>query len=618
MSPAFLRAFVAVLCACILVVGARAEQPESKPDVKPFPELRPAFTAFPDLKPNLPRRDDPLLVPALPKLPADAPPLRKVLHEQARAGLTYIVRISDVIRTGNWSDGSLHDTVLLINAAYLVAAELEDTVTNRIPWYEERVRKLKGIERLLELRAMVSSGTTPPLGFNFTRFHRLQAELDLLALKNAVAKAGGEPRPLRFVPFKEFLFGRRGIGSVIANDREALSISDDPRDWIYSAFPKLKPWYEKRVTVKDPDGTEGGYYERRDVTPLPRLPVIPADASPLLKVRHERVLEGINEFQVSAPVWPKTGLDGQLPPYWFPRYFRNAADTYRAAAELEPRLPDRVAWHQARVRLFKVAMRMMWIKVENGTDPPQRLDTTLFDQYRAEADLLRLKAEVNKTAPATGPNTAREASDIDDTWGHTPKPRPAFTAFPDLKPRTVEKIETKDVDGKIRTQKHDKDVVPLPPLPTVKADTPLATKVRLEQVHEGLAHIDFMREVVLNGSYSSQYFPEYVLMTSETFRAAAQLEDSPAKRIPWHEARIRAFKDIELFLEGRVRDGLSSPSQISDVRVRRLDAEAELLALKAEAERPAIIASPLPPVCCCPPPCPPRRTGLLPRLFHRR
>ena len=67
--------------------------------------------------------------------------------------------------------------------------------------------------------------------------------------------------------------------------------------------------------------------------------------------------------------------------------------------------------------------------------------------------------------------------------------------------------------------------------------------------------LDFMREVVLNGSYTSQFFPEYLDMTTEFFRTAAEFEDAPAKRIPWYEARVRAFKDIELFIEGRVKDG---------------------------------------------------------------
>ena len=68
------------------------------------------------------------------------------------------------------------------------------------------------------------------------------------------------------------------------------------------------------------------------------------------------------------------------------------------------------------------------------------------------------------------------------------------------------------------------------------------------------------------------------------------------------EVRVRTFKDIEVFINNRVQIGMDPQERLHAVRVQRLNAEAELLALKAEAERPAVMVITLPPVCCCPPP----------------
>lgn len=189
-------------CACLLLLvtalsAPAADNPPS--EVKkdgPFPALRPDYTAFPDLKPTEFNETD--LLPVLPSLPADASPLRKLLHAQAHEGLIYLALVGDRISHGSWMSHYLLDTILLSSAAYVVAAEGETLLADRIPWYEERVRALKGLELLLKRLAAFSSGTLPPQWVHLLRFHRLGAEAELLALKDEVAKPA--PTPVIVIP----------------------------------------------------------------------------------------------------------------------------------------------------------------------------------------------------------------------------------------------------------------------------------------------------------------------------------------------------------------------------------------------------------------------------------
>jgi hypothetical protein len=588
---ALARASLLALFLIAVAPTSHADQPDGKAGDKP----RPSFTAFPDLKPHPFGRDADVLLPVLPELPTDAPLLRKVLHAQAREGLLFLGWMSKYIQLGIWNYQFLYDAVLMADEAYTVAAEAESRLADRIPWYEERVRKLKELERFIETR--VQSDKEPPHRLNFVRFHRLQAELDLLTLKDAVAKAGGgTPRPLTMKKverdFTGPIEGKALIVYLATKDGKPLYPLTFAAD---TAFPDLKARADEKKTVVKPDGTTE--VVEKNVVPLPRLPVLSADASVLRKVRREQVLEGFGYLRTSMPVMPRS-LDGQLPAFQFLRYFRNTADTYLTAAELEERPADRIPWYEARVRLLKLAEQLVILKVLNGTDLPYKLYSVRFYRFQTEADLLRLKAEVERSGPATIPPPVREETVIEERWNSYPlKPRPYYTAVPDLKPH-----ETEIVAGK--------DAMPLPPLPPVRADDPPARKLRFKQAQEGLAGLERLRQITLRGERNSDYFIEYLLMAGEVYPAVAQLEATPAKRIPWYEARVRTLKDIE-----QLRD---YANYLHDIRIQRLRAEAELLALRAQAEAPpAVVPSP-PPVCCCPPPCARPRGGVFARLLHRR
>jgi hypothetical protein len=82
-----------------------------------------------------------------------------------------------------------------------------------------------------------------------------------------------------------------------------------------------------------------------------------------------------------------------------------------------------------------------------------------------------------------------------------------------------------------------------------------------------------------------RFFPESVEAVADTFRCAAALEAHPADRVRWYEARVRKFKEFELFAEVRARNHHTPPTTLFFVRFWRLQAEAELLELLTEVKR---------------------------------
>jgi hypothetical protein len=126
-----------------------------------------------------------------------------------------------------------------------------------------------------------------------------------------------------------------------------------------------------------------------------------------------------------------------------------------------------------------------------------------------------------------------------------------------------------------------------PALPTVAADAPKLRKVQLEQVKEGLAYIERSKELVRSGTWVVSDFRRYADVLTDTCRVAAELEDKPAKRVAWFEVRLRQMKDVEELIDRAVRAGGAAPQELNLVRFQRLQAEVDLLKLKAEVEKPA-------------------------------
>jgi hypothetical protein len=168
---------------------------------------------------------------------------------------------------------------------------------------------------------------------------------------------------------------------------------------------------------------------------------------------------------------------------------------------------------------------------------------------------------------------------------HLAKMRPHYTAFPKLKPPTIERKTVKTPDGGTQVVFEEKGVVPLPALPAPPDDAPALRKVQFEQVQEGIMWLEQVKEILRIGPPNSEYFRDYTTVAAETYRLAGELEEKLESRIPWYEARIRIFKEYEGYVELNVRAGAKPPQDLNRARFHRLQVEADLLKLKADAEK---------------------------------
>jgi hypothetical protein len=137
-----------------------------------------------------------------------------------------------------------------------------------------------------------------------------------------------------------------------------------------------------------------------------------------------------------------------------------------------------------------------------------------------------------------------------------------YTAFPDLKPSAE-----------------------LPLFPVVAADAPPLRKVQAEQVREGMAFLANVKETARLGVSDIDTLVGAQIFAADVYRIAAELEDTPAKRVAWYEARVRTMKEAEQTIEQGVRSGVSTRQNLHALRFARLQTEADLLLLKSEIEK---------------------------------
>jgi hypothetical protein len=668
------RAGLFVLVTAVAATAA-VPNPDEPPDARQVQieklnrYIAQSYTAFPDLKPpdwKERRKPDgsitfvPDEVNAGPPLPLptvapDAPPLRKIKAEQVRAGMAYLARINEVIRIGSWTSQFLQDYMKVITDVFRVVVELEEVPAKRVRWYEARVHKFKELEQFVYLRVL--NGNDPPQQLDRIVSLRLRAEADLLVLlaQNAAPNRTSErpghlppeqkpmepPRPLPegFRPTEPMpespdqppsgsesgvAFPREPVQYLVTTDPDGTTTAvtkDNPADTV---FPEVKAPTKVSKRIKDRDGGFRSVVEEKDVVPLPPLPAVAPDAPLVRKVRLEQLRAGLAYIDRLREVIRIGSWTSQF----FSDYMNVIAETYRVAADLEEVPARRVPWYEARVRNFKELERFTTIRVLNGSDPPQRFDIVRFDRFQSEADLLALKTAVEKgdtKRPGErlriGPtNLSPGAILSEDEIRSHPELKDlasSLTAFPDLKPAYPERKQVTDPDGTTRTVIEEKGGVPLPPMPTVAADAPALRKVRFEELRACLRYIARVRETIRIGSWTSQFFSDYMNVIAETYRVAADLEEVPARRVPWYEARVRNFKELERFTTIRVLNGSDPPQRLDAARFERLRAEADLLVLIAEVEAVAPPVCPLPMCYCQPVPARPR-CGLLARVFHRR
>ena len=81
------------------------------------------------------------------------------------------------------------------------------------------------------------------------------------------------------------------------------------------------------------------------------------------------------------------------------------------------------------------------------------------------------------------------------------------------------------------------------------------------------------------------FLRDYAGVAAVVYGVAAELEEKPARRVPWFEARVRKLKEVEGHVERAVRTGGLQAQALNVARFQRLQAEADLLRLKADVEK---------------------------------
>jgi hypothetical protein len=158
----------------------------------------------------------------------------------------------------------------------------------------------------------------------------------------------------------------------------------------YTAFPDIKPSRHHAV-VKGADGAARVVVEKAAAVPLPALPVVAADAPAWRKVQLAQIQEGL-DFLDRVKEIARLGAEDPKDV----RAVAIAAEVCLLAAELEATPAKRLAWFEARVRVLKEGEESVYSYVQRGNLSVGALHLARYERLRAEADLLRLKAEIEK------------------------------------------------------------------------------------------------------------------------------------------------------------------------------------------------------------------------------
>ena len=162
--------------------------------------------------------------------------------------------------------------------------------------------------------------------------------------------------------------------------------------------------------------------------------------------------------------------------------------------------------------------------------------------------------------------------------------RPSYTAFPDIKP-TRQHAVVRGADGTERVVIEKAAEVPFPRLPVVAADSSPLRRVQFEQIQVGLDYLGRMKEIARLGAEDPNDIRTIAAVASEVCLIASELEETPAKRVAWFEARVRVLKEGEESVTAYVLKGTLPVTTLHGARFERLRAEADLLRLKEEIEK---------------------------------
>src|SRR5438045_2573705 len=154
---------------------------------------------------------------------------------------------------------------------------------------------------------------------------------------------------------------------------------------------------------------------------------------------------------------------------------------------------------------------------------------------------------------------------FNDRYGLKP-----FTAFPEIRPPAPPEAKPENVEEFPRVVEdhfkamHKRLLAGFPrPIP---ADAPPLVQVRTAQVNEGAAYLLQTWHVVAAGRWTPQDFYNLVKVVDDVYRAAAELEKTPADKAALFAERVAVFKDVERFTQARVDVGTDPPQQLNMAR----------------------------------------------------
>jgi hypothetical protein len=113
----------------------------------------------------------------------------------------------------------------------------------------------------------------------------------------------------------------------------------------------------------------------------------------------------------------------------------------------------------------------------------------------------------------------------------------------------------------------------------------LLRKLQKERCRERAHAIAQITGVIQIGAWNPTYYTDYIRLQMTFWENLAELADTPANKVKYYERRIDAAKEIEQFFTVRVNAGNEPPHTLSLARATRIDAEIDLLKLKAEVEK---------------------------------
>jgi hypothetical protein len=235
---------------------------------------------------------------------------------------------------------------------------------------------------------------------------------------------------------------------------------------------------------------------------------------------------------------------------WNPAYLHDLDtmpfELYRVASELENTPLGRISWFEDRVVVMKTIEEFIRVRVADGNEHPHMLPLVRFRRLKAEAELLKLKEEIEsaenremsgKNVPTNRDGANPMALFTDDPKGPPKKIPPTYSAFPNLKSTIDPKQES-----------------PLMTVPDVvrAADGSLLQKIELAQVQEGAEHLRIFNQIFPVLSQHPKFYIDNVVAGVATHRAAAGLEVSPASRARLYEVLVLTLKGTERYVERQI------------------------------------------------------------------